>query len=687
MLPPRGDEQRPGPRVQERSDGSRYEGEFRNGLKHGTGRFTWKDGQFYEGSFYKEARHGHGVLCSPSGDKFIGKFYLSREEGYGQHLFSSGSHFQGLYHVGCRLGPGVLSYPDGRQDVGLWLDERLIRLCSAVGESFTLRDLPGYAAYLDSSATAEGSVTWSQTNFKYPETHVLAVDDCFIFPAGLEEYSTDWDNLPLPPKRRHELDKCFYGDEWEPDPKPYLGYKRDPLSALPVDTRMQANVFKHRRQGQKQSWDVGAVLSLSRRGFGPKGPLEVSSEQLILHASRGEKSAVSQIVWAGQVHPDVADARGNTALIAATVNCCDEVIERLLDNGVDIDKLNAENMSALAVCHVLFYPFHSLYTTALQDNLTDTDTQAELVKSEEEEAVENTQNNKDRQAESRQRSAETLSRTDFTHSLDAEETVHKTPAMKTEHRERLKTLELLLERGADPNACRVPVPVLFVAVMARDVEGVRRLLLHGARTDAPLPPQRKGLYPLHVAAALPGSAGPKITELLLQTITDPDARACDEDQTNHSDREIRDPVRSTVETKDREGGSTALHVACRRNTDYQNVSKIVALLLARGARTDLLWSGHSPLSLAIASGNETVTPWKELLRCGADPNVPLGDGVGSALCVLSDVNHSSRGNRQKLLDLLVKNGADVSMPVLVDGVEGTALDYAHFSFNQFQEAP
>ena len=74
-----------------------------------------------------------------------------------------------------------------------------------------------------------------------------------------------------------------------------------------------------RLQAENVGWDVAAVLSMNRERFASKGPLEVSSELLIQHASRGELQAVSHIRKTDSVHPDVADSQGHTALLSATV--------------------------------------------------------------------------------------------------------------------------------------------------------------------------------------------------------------------------------------------------------------------------------------------------------------------------------------------------------------------------------
>ncbi|KAM9385759.1 ankyrin repeat and MYND domain-containing protein 1-like [Pholidichthys leucotaenia] len=819
--------------VQEWYDGSRYEGEFVNGLKHGRGKYSWRNGEYYEGSFYKDYRHGGGVHCWPTGHRFIGKFYLNRKEGYGQQVFPDGATFDGLYHNDRRFGPGVLNYSDGRQDVGLWLGQRLVRLCSPIDVGFGLKNFPEYAAYKDTPITND-PLTQVHTDSCCPTIKVnqfnphwfqvyTEIDENFILPPGLESYSTDGDHLPLPPGRRRKLDQQFYGELWEPDAHPHNGYERDPLSNLPLQARVQAHILKHRLQATHVGWDVAAVLSLSREGFGPKGPLEVTSEQLIQHSSQGEVHSVSQILQTGLVHPDVADSCGNTPLIAASVNCHNEVIHLLLDMGAEIDKLNCEGMSALAVCHVLYYPFQSLTSEVITDHFsphsskTPNDDEVinelnepgiptdvkhgemeeeeerrekergrdceekrmgeewsegeerhvesacdqtcqhgksefkgeakEFLKVEKEEILmekdedveeteerketgsedlafvehsiqvldghislgsvqwkEQAKQNKDKEMNPEQifdsacsvssyniqvtdrvmqQSAEALSHIGNSQHCDTQGTVRKMAAIKIEHHIRLNTVKLLLERGADPNVATIPIPVLLLAIMASDIEGVRRLLLCGARTDIPLPPEKKGLFPLHVAAALPGPAGPRITEMLLHAVADPDARACDQDEIYEPDR-ISMMTEEALSTRGKplhsEGGRTALHVACQRDSDYKNACKVVAILLCHRAHTDLLWSGHSPLSLAIASGNDLAVA--ELLKGGADPNIPLGKRVGSALCALANINYHLGGNRIKLLNMLTKAGADILMLVPVGNDVGTAVDYAHYSFHQ-----
>uniref|UniRef100_A0A8I3Q4Z0 Ankyrin repeat and MYND domain containing 1 n=1 Tax=Canis lupus familiaris TaxID=9615 RepID=A0A8I3Q4Z0_CANLF len=274
-------------------------------------------------------------------------------------------------------------------------------------------------------------------------------------------------------------------------------------------------------------------------------------------------------------------------------------------------------------------------------------------------------------------------------------------AYKYRRRSRWQTIKLLLRRGADPNLCCVPMHVLFLAVKAGDVAGVRLLLENGAGTDIRLPTELGALTPLHIAAALPGEEGVKVTELLLHAVTDVDARAADQDDVYQPGK--LDLLPSSLKLSNEagpasvyhsqrasapdEGGRTALHVACEREDSYKCARDVVRLLLSHKANPNMLWSGHSPLSLSIASGNDLIV--KELLSHGADPNLLLTKGLGSALCVACDLTYEhqrSTDSKLALIDQLIKYGADILRPVrLTQGDKvavGTAVDYGYFKFYQ-----
>ncbi|XP_043347917.1 ankyrin repeat and MYND domain-containing protein 1 isoform X4 [Dermochelys coriacea] len=709
--------------IQEWPDGSSYKGEFGFDLKLGYGEFSWVNGERYVGQFYKDHRHGKGTYFWPESSKFTGSFYLSHKEGYGTMEFKDGRNYQGLYKADDRFGPGVQSYPDGCQDVGLWLRNHIIKLCIEIPGHFCLSDYPEYYRYFDADSQREclsdeempfWDLNEEQDPFFY-NYKLLLLDDSYTLPEKMYIYSTDTDHLPLTHTFRKEFDSQYFQNNkklYDEEPCPVK-------NTSPLMVRMQQHIYKYRHCQTEISWDINIILNGSRDTFGPKGPKELASEQLIQRAAAGDFNRTYEILRDSLAHPDVADTHGYTALAAAALNYHDDIVNLLLDNGADVNKCSDEGLSALSICIILYYPIESFKANVAERNFKkDEDEQLEdgsaplplapakqkcltrpvrqsavvpPMPGEKAESVSDDRNALDEtdlaslekrtgsstetnfesnctvfnygikvSLKALQQSADAFSQCLLRvpsyvngHS-GADSTMRKMALSISEHRKRWTTVKLLLHRGADPNVCRIPLHVLFFAVKAADVEAVKLLLAAGARTDIRLPSRLGGLMPLHIAVAIPGEEGVKITELILHSATDPDARAGDKDDVYAPDWHVRD---------------------------------VVHLLLTHKANPNILWSGHSPLSLAIASGNDLAVT--ELLAYGADPNLPLSNGIGSALCAAVNTTYEQKrtiANRILLIDKLIEAGADMLMPITLNQgrrtAVGTVVDYAYYKYFQ-----
>ena len=123
-----------------------YEGDYLNGLRHGSGSYTDSNGTVYSGDWQNGQRHGFGVITYKDGTTlkgeyandtifngvgfcenvctghYTGEFIEGKLHGQGCFKYIEGETYTGEWVEGKRHGFGTFTYRDGSEYVGDWVD-------------------------------------------------------------------------------------------------------------------------------------------------------------------------------------------------------------------------------------------------------------------------------------------------------------------------------------------------------------------------------------------------------------------------------------------------------------------------------------------------------------------------------------------------------------------------------------
>jgi S1-C subfamily serine protease/antitoxin component YwqK of YwqJK toxin-antitoxin module len=92
---------------------STYEGELKNGIREGKGKFRHKDGTVSDGVFVEGQMTGKGTETMENGEKYTGDFINYRRHGYGIYEFPNGAIFEGFF-VSDKMYTGKYTNFDGK---------------------------------------------------------------------------------------------------------------------------------------------------------------------------------------------------------------------------------------------------------------------------------------------------------------------------------------------------------------------------------------------------------------------------------------------------------------------------------------------------------------------------------------------------------------------------------------------
>ena len=116
------------------ADGDQYDGEFKDGVRHGQGTSTFVNGDQYDGEWKDNKRHGQGTYSYSSGNQYVGEYKDDLRHGRGTFTFVNGGQYVGEYKDDLRHGQGTFTFVNGEQWAGFYSNNQFIpNICEDMG--------------------------------------------------------------------------------------------------------------------------------------------------------------------------------------------------------------------------------------------------------------------------------------------------------------------------------------------------------------------------------------------------------------------------------------------------------------------------------------------------------------------------------------------------------------------------
>ena len=105
-------------------NGTKYEGDWKEGEETGTGVLIFPDGTRYKGDFKNGLYNGNGTMIFINGDRFEGEFVEGCIKGKGKYEWNNGEKYEGDYEDFMKNGYGKFFWNEDKFYEGMWLNNK-----------------------------------------------------------------------------------------------------------------------------------------------------------------------------------------------------------------------------------------------------------------------------------------------------------------------------------------------------------------------------------------------------------------------------------------------------------------------------------------------------------------------------------------------------------------------------------